>query len=290
MGSIAEPFFILNVKKGIIIARRGEKYFMKQRKTPFFPILSLLILLLSACSKNDSAGTGKARMQVFLTDDPAAYDAVMIDVQDIRINYSNDTSSGWTSLANVNTGSYDILQLVNDNDTLLADAEINAGRIQQIRLVLGPNNSVTVNGQNFPLETPSAQQSGLKLNIHQDVEAGLLYKLLLDFDASRSIVKTGNNKYILKPVIRTSLEAIGGSIRGYVLPDHFNTSVYAIQGPDTIAGTVTSNGSYLIKGLPAGSYDLGFSPSNTSYLNQTKSAITVTNNAVTVVDTVRLQQ
>jgi hypothetical protein len=247
-----------------------------------------LSVSFSSCSKHESNGKGKARMQIFLTDDPASYDAVIIDVQDIKINYSSDTANGWTSLANVNRGSYDILRLVNDKDTMLADAELNAGRVQQIRLILGPDNFVKVGGNMIRMETPSAQQSGLKLNIHQDVAEGLMYKLLLDFDAGRSIVKTGNGKYMLKPVIRTTLEAIGGSIKGYVLPNSFQTNIYAIQGPDTVAGTVTSNGSYSIRGLNAGSYNLFFAPSDTSYKNQTKTGVAVAANVVTVVDTVRL--
>jgi Domain of unknown function (DUF4382) len=265
---------------------------MKLLKTPFFILLSLCLLTISltSCSKKETKSNGKARMQIYLTDDPAPYEAVIIDVQDIKINYSSDTSSGWTSLSNVNRGSYDLLRLVNDKDTLLADAELNTGRVQQIRLILGPDNFVKVAGQMIRLETPSAQQSGLKLNIHQDVNEGVLYKLLLDFDAGRSIHKTGNGKYMLKPVIRTTLEAVGGSIRGYVLPNTFITHVYAIQGPDTVAGTATLNGAYTIRGLNAGNYTLGFAPTDTSYNQQTKSAISVSVNNVTVVDTVRLVQ
>ena len=265
-------------------------YFMKLRRLPgLLSLITFSILIYSACSKQDSANDGKARLQVFLTDDPIDYDEVIIDVRDIKINYSSDSSNGWVSLANVNTGTYDILKLANDNDTLLADAELNTGRIEQIRLVLGPNNFVRVNGQQFPLETPSAQQSGLKLNTHQDVNEGVLYKLILDFDAARSIHKTGNNKYMLKPVIRTSLEAMGGSLKGYVLPISFTTSVFAIQGPDTVAGTTTLNGGYMIKGLAGGSYTLAFVPTDTTYKQQTKS-VNVTNNMVTNVDTVTLQQ
>jgi Domain of unknown function (DUF4382) len=242
-----------------------------------------------ACSKND-ASSGKARMQVALTDDPGNFDVVNIDVQDIRINYSNDTAEGWVSLGGVKTGNYDILRLANGKDTLLADAEINAGRIQQIRLVLGSNNYVRIGNQTINLQTPSAQQSGLKLNIHQDVAEGITYKLLMDFDASRSIVHSGNGKYHLKPVIRTSLEAIGGSVKGYVLPNDFATAVYALQGTDTVAGTFTVNGGYMLKGLNAGTYSLAFVPSNTAYQKQTKTGVTITTNNVTVVDTVRLVQ
>lgn len=271
----------------------GKLYFMKLSKT----LLTALVLTVSttffyACQRETSSSTSenKARMQVFLTDDPGNYEEVIIDVKDILVNYSSDSSNGWQSMGNVNAGSYDILKLVNDNDTLLADAELNTGRIQQIRLVLGPNNFVKVGGQTYPLSTPSAQQSGLKLNIHQDVNAGVLYKLLLDFDASRSIVKTGNNKYILKPVIRTSLVATGGTIKGFVKPSAFNTTVYAIKGTDTVAGTQTAAGSYVLRGLPAGSYNLSFIPADTSYNTGSKTGITVTNNQVTTVDTLVLVQ
>ncbi|HEX6913668.1 MAG TPA: DUF4382 domain-containing protein [Chitinophagaceae bacterium] len=241
-----------------------------------------------SCTKNDSsASSGKAQFQVYLTDDPGEYDAVNIDVKDILINYSVDSSSGWQSLGNVKTGIYDILKLVNDKDTMLASADIKAGRIQQIRLVLGTNNTVMIDSVTYPLQTPSAQQSGLKLNIHQDVNADITYKLLLDFDASRSIVRTGNGKYILKPVIRTTLQATGGTLKGFVRPDSVQTAVYAIKGTDTF-GTYTSNGSWAIKSLSAGSYNLLFVPGDTTFQTASKTGISVTTGQVTVVDTVTL--
>ncbi|MDQ3278951.1 MAG: DUF4382 domain-containing protein [Bacteroidota bacterium] len=259
-------------------------------KTRILPLMAILAFTLSliACTKKDSAG--KARMQVALTDDPGDYDVVNIDVQDIRINYSNDADKGWESLSGVKAGSYDVLRLVDGKDTLLADAQINTGNIQQIRLILGDNNFVVVDGKQYKLQTPSAQQSGLKLNIHQDVAEGITYKLLMDFDASRSIVKTGNGKYNLKPVIRTSLEAIGGSVKGFVLPGSVSTAVYALQGTDTITGTYTNNGSFMLKGLNAGAYSLAFVPTDNSYKKQTINSVNVTVNHVTTVDTLRLVQ
>ena len=262
---------------------------MKLRKTLLaLSFLAVGSIIFYACQKENSASADKARLQVYLTDGPGNYDEVVIDVQDIKINYSSDTADGWQSLSTVKTGTYDVLKLVNGSDTLLGDAELSPGKIEQIRLILGPNNYVKVDGQTIPLQTPSAQQSGLKLNIHQEVNAGVTYKLLLDFDAARSIVKTGNGKYLLKPVIRTSLEAIGGSIRGYVRPDSLNIAVFAIQGADTITGTYTSNGSYMLKGLNAGTYTLAFAPGDTTYKSQNKTGITVTANTVTTVDTVQL--
>jgi hypothetical protein len=257
-------------------------------------IASTLIFAFASCSKldrNSDSNSDKARMQVFLTDDPGPYEAVLVDVQDVQINYADDTV-GWHSLPNVKAGKYDLLTLVNDKDTMLADASINTGTIEQIRLILGTENYVKINGQLIKLETPSAQQSGLKLNLHQAVTAGILYKVILDFDAAKSIVKAGNSgKYILKPTIRTTLEAQGGSIKGFVLPDTVTTAVLAIQGPDTIASTFTgSNGGYLIRGLAAGTYSLSFIPNDTTFKNELKSGIAVTTGNVTVVDTVHLHQ
>lgn len=242
---------------------------------------------LTSCSKNEKSEK-EARMQVFLTDQPANYGAVNIEVKDVMINYSSDTGSGWVSLGGVKSGTYDILKLVNGNEALLADAAIKSGTISQIRLVLGENNTVNLGGQSFDLKTPSAQQSGLKIKLNQAVNEGISYKLILDFDASRSIVRTGNDKFILKPVIRASVEADGGSIKGYVKPATFPTSVYALRGTDTVAGTITSNGNYQMKAIAAGTYSLSFMPSDTAYKVQSKAGVVVNKNQVTVVDTVTL--
>jgi hypothetical protein len=248
-------------------------------------LLTALTLLFISCSKNDS--NSKPRLQVYLTDDPGDYEEVLIDVQDILINHSTNDDE-WISLNNVKRGTYDLLELVNDKDTLLADAELSSGKIEQIRLVLGPNNYVKTNGSTIKLETPSAQQSGLKLNIHQEVNGDIIYKLLLDFDVAKSIHMTGNGKFMLKPVIRTVLEAAGGSIKGYIRPDSIQTAILAIQGPDTIASTFSLQGGYLIKGLNAGTYDLHFLPTDTAFKKQVKTGINVTDNRVTTVDTVKL--
>jgi hypothetical protein len=272
--------------------REWTKFFKTMKASVFFTtVLFALIFSFSliSCSKQENS-SGKSQLKVYLTDDPADYDQVIIDVKDVQINVTNDTTGGWQSLSTVNTGSYDLLKLVNDDDTLLASSDIPTGTIQQMRLILGDNNYVVVNGQNIPLETPSAQQSGLKFNIHQNVSSGILYTITLDFDAAKSIVKTGNHKYILKPVIRTVFNAVGGSIKGFVLPDTVTTAVYAIQNPDTVASTFTgTNGGYLIKGLSAGSYTLSFVPNDTTFVTQTKTGIVVTTGNVTTVDTVHLQ-
>lgn len=254
-------------------------------------VIAVITIGLISCKKSGVDKT--SRLQIYLTDAPGDFQAVNIDVKDIMINVTGDTVNGWQSLKGVNAGVYDLLKLRNDNDTILADAEIPSGRIHQLRLVLGTANTVKVDGvtELITLETPSAQQSGLKLNIQQDITGGILYKITLDFDAARSVIKTGNNKYILKPVIRTMLDAIGGSIKGIVMPKTFQSKVYAVQGVDTIASTFTgTDGGYLLKGLAAGSYDVFYKSGDiTNYRDSLRTGIMVTTNNITKIDTTFLR-
>jgi len=255
-------------------------------------ILTIVSLpVLNSCKKNGT-DDGNARLQVYLTDDPGDYEAVYIDVKDVQINVTGDDVNGWQSLQGVNAAVYDLLRLVNDEDTILADASIPSGRLHQIRLVLGTENYVKLEGttQLIKLETPSAQQSGLKLNVQYDVTDERLYTILLDFDVAKSIVNTGNNKYILKPTIRAILNAVGGTIKGVVMPKDFQTTVYAVQGTDTVATTSTGlNGGYIIKGLPAGSYDVYYNPSDNNYLDSLRKGVSVMFNTTTKIDSTFLR-
>lgn len=261
---------------------------MKSKFLLFLFVCSLFTVSLSSCSNKDS--DEKAKLEIRLTDDPAAYEAVYIDIKDVQINVTGDDDKGWQSVANVQKGIINLLDLVNDKDTLLCKADIPSGKLHQIRLVLGTNNSIVSNGVTYQLETPSAEQSGLKLNVQQNVTGGILYTILLDFDAGRSVVTSGSGKFILKPVIRTVLNAVGGSIKGVVAPSSVLTAVYAINGTDTMTTFTDATGAYLIKGVPPATYKVQFWPKDLTYKSQEKTGINVTTGNVTTVETVTLQK
>jgi hypothetical protein len=223
-----------------------------------------LMIFSTGCKKDaaPASTTSSYPMQVKMTDDPSQYDAVLIDVQGIEVNTDdNGNDNGWTALP-TKAGIYDLTHLRNGLDTVLATTNnLPAGKLSQIRLKLGPNNSVKIKGASYPLETPSAQQSGLKINVHSTLQPGILYTLLLDFDASRSIVEKGNGKFSLKPVIRAIAEATTGSVKGTVSPANSKPFIYALIGSDTAASTISDiNGNFVIVGLSAGSYTLFFNP------------------------------
>src|SRR5882672_6357902 len=121
----------------------------------------LLVLLATAifisCNKNNSGGT--THLELRLTDAPAAYDAVYIDIRQVEVNVSSDTGTtkGWQTVNVLHPGVYNLLNFKNGIDTLLAAADMPAGKLSQMRLVLGNNNSVVINGQSYALTTPSSQ-------------------------------------------------------------------------------------------------------------------------------------
>lgn len=254
-------------------------------------LLATFTVCLLSCSKsNDENQT--AKLSVYLTDDPAQYQAVNVDIRSIEVKYSDDeTDNGWTVLAPVKAGVYNLLDFTNGMDTLLTSAELPAGKLKQIRLILGNNNSIVLNNSSLNLETPSAQQSGLKLKFDADLTAGVEYKLWLDFDAGKSIVQTGNNKYILKPVIRAYTQAVSGAIKGMVNPALANAWIYAIQNTNDTVATAAANqttGFFLLNGMPSGTYTIAVDAA-AGYTDKTINNVTVTTGNVTDIGTIAVQ-
>lgn len=234
---------------------------------------------LGSCQKNTTTTT--SHLTVRLTDAPGAYDAVLLNVKQIVV-----ITSGGQATLNVLGGPVDILHFRLGKDTLLAGMDIPSGQIEQVRLILNnAGNRVIVNGTSHDLTTPSGQTSGVKINIHDKLTAGVDYKLLLDFDAAQSIVLTGNGKYILKPVIRAISAAVSGAIIGKVSPATTNASVYAINGIDTIGAVADTEGRFYFPGMAAGSYQIKFVPVN-PYLVKTVSGVMVSNSSVSDMGTI----
>jgi len=161
-------------------------------------ILSVFLigLILTACDKNQEE---YSTISIRLTDNPGPYDSVLVDIVGVEVHTD---VNGWQNLP-TQQGVYDLLLLQNNVDTVLVAAQqIPAGKISQVRLILGANNRVVVSGASFPLDLSSQDETGLKLNIHRTLLANTPYLLVMDFDAMESIHVTGNGSYKLKPVVR----------------------------------------------------------------------------------------
>ncbi len=215
-------------------------------------LMALVSAALFSCSKDKSEN---GTLVVRLTDAPAHYEEVLIDVQEVKINVSSTDENGWTTMDSVKPGIYNLLDLTNGMDTLLAQHELPAGTVSQLRLILGDNNQVKVDGKYYAMETPSAQQSGLKFNIHAEIEAGKSYMMWIDFDADKSIVANGKG-YQLKPVIRTFTAETCGMIDGTVSLSDSAVLVHAISGANDTVTTIANakTGYFLLRVMNAGEY------------------------------------
>lgn len=249
----------------------------------------LLCLVLSTLLTISCEDEKNARVQVWLTDAPGDFQEVNIDLQRVEAHRSEtDAEQGWQSL-DVTPRIYNLLDLTNGKETLLGDVELPAGRLSQVRLVLGENNSLKVDDQVYPLSTPSGQQSGLKIQMHQILAEGITYKILLDFDAAKSIVQTGADTYILSPVIRAIAEAQDGAVKGKVEPAGV-VAIAVMSGEATITTTSSDeSGGFLIRGLEAGTYRLVFDGPGDAPV-QEKTGVTVQLGVVTDVGVVTVPE
>ena len=164
------------------------------------------ILFLSSCSKDDSTdNTGTSQFKVVLKDAPTDLDSVFVDIREVRINMTADSTDstsagGWQTLP-TNIGIYNLLQLTNGIDTTISSTTIPRGTIKQIRLILGDSNRVVSSGISYPLTIPSGSQSGLKVMLHKEV-AATLDSLVIDFDAALSVRRENDGSYKLRPVLQ----------------------------------------------------------------------------------------
>lgn len=223
--------------------------------------------IFSACD-SDSDDSKMAKVKVILIDAPADYESVLIDVVDVKVK-----TDVWESLDEVEKKVYDILELTNGNEILLGDIELPEGKLNEIRLILGDNNQLEIDGELVDLTTPSASESGLKIKLDAMLEAGVTYRLVLDFDAAKSIVKAGNSgKYNLKPVIRAHMEAQTGAIKGMIDPIDTDCVVYAIVGIDSVSTYPNEEGKFLIRALEANTYRVVTIPTVESGLEEVEKA------------------
>jgi hypothetical protein len=235
------------------------------KKYHFVVVLFALTLGLVSCNSDDSSGDETARVAIRLTDAPGDYKHVKVEVEDVMIKTSDEggEEDGWVSLDGVNTGVIDLLSLTGGVTELLADTEIEAGYLHQIRLVLGDNNTIVLNDgteAEYALKTPSAQQSGLKVMVNEELEAGENYTFILDFDVDQSVVATGTGNFNLNPVIRMAVVEETGVIAGNVHPSE-DPVLVSIQSGSMYASAYTdANGDFMIHGVPAGTYKVTATP------------------------------
>jgi len=185
-------------------------------------VLLFLTVFISGCInilptlEEDSITPGKGKLEIYLTDSFEKYKAndsenyleVNITISRIEADIAGvdeEAEGEWIVLKEWAEGEepqFDLITL-QDVSELLVDGSFDAGKYTQLRLFISEV-SVLVEGgaSEEPVEIPSVYQTGIKLIHPFEIVDGEETVLTIDFDAEKSVVKTGNGEYKLKPVIK----------------------------------------------------------------------------------------
>ncbi len=253
---------------------------------PAIFFVSFIVIIFSACQKENNApdtSAGPRQLSVYLTDDPCSYDSLFVDIRYVEVkldtnkahmeddhfgdndddgdddNHHNDDFGKWDTLT-VNAGVYNILKFRNGLDTLLGTANLPAGKIRKIRITLGTNNRVVVNGMSKPLNLLPGTNNYVYIKMHKEDEEdddNTRTAVWLDFDVCGS-VKLINGQYYLRPVLKPFSKKNYGEIKGRVLPVAAHAFISARMGADSSTAIADAEGKYKIRGLRPGAYVVSF--------------------------------
>ena len=246
---------------------------MKALKSWAWISLFLFILMFAACGSGESSSS-TGTLSLSLTDATTyEYNAVYVTIKEVQVHKDGDEDSNWKVVVSPNK-TYNLLELVNGIREELGITELETCHYTQMRLIIGNEHDNAINilskSHNYAnyivdhdnyyheLKIPSGFQSGVKIVHGFDINQNQTTELILDFDASRSIVKAGSSgQWLLKPTIKV-----------------LNTNEYSI-----IKGTVKNNSpeEELLKGVMVSAQI--FDPSAADEKDQViVQASTVTNN------------
>jgi hypothetical protein len=193
------------------------------------------VLFTVSCSTSED--TSSVAFKLTDAPDTSGITNVVVTVSQIKVNESADAADGqggsWKVLTLNPAKEVDLLTLANGVTESLGELTITGGtQINQIRLVVDQAKVSLDQGATYiPLTIPS--KSIKIVNAFQVPLSGSI-SIVLDFDVSRSIVKTGNGTYILKPAIRSIVENEAGRITGTAPA---GATVYAYKDGTYIEGT-----------------------------------------------------
>lgn len=279
------------------------------------------VLCMFACNKNNSSNSnpnipkGKSQVSVYMMDGPQSFYKVLVDIRQVAVEIDTATKQNdsdrddqwddnywgwhrdqdhksviWDTLS-ISPGVYNLLDLRNGTDTLLASGLYTTGKIIKIRITLGHDNTVyTDSSTSFPLEifgpNPFFTINVTRTNV-QDVTNNQ-FKLWLDFNLSRSIF-FWSGTYYLSPFIVVFNDMTAAKVQGKLLPEHAGALVEGIMGTDTIYAIPWDEGNYQFRNVPAGTWSFTFK-GKTGYNDTTIANIKVDSMKTVTLPTITLHK
>ncbi len=274
-------------------------------------LAGIVSIAFYACTKDSSGETnmpsGKQEVSFYLTDGPSLFDKVLIDIKSVKVlvdtcskhgehngwgdDDKNDSCKVWDSLAVV-PGVYDLLSLRNGADTLLAKGVTPEGKIKKIIIELGTRNSLVKDSVSYPLNLPPGDKSYIVLTLSgNECEefSPKRFRLWLDFDVQRSIIRVRDNMFYLKPVIHLFILKTTGSLSGKITPRESLSVLTIYNNTDTAYALPSREGEFKVRGLQEGTYNVFINASN-GYQDSTIVNVKVKTNQETKLGTIKLHK
>jgi hypothetical protein len=260
----------------------------------------------SSSSSNSNIPAGKSQMSVYMTDGPVNFYKVLVDIRQVAIKIDTSKQQGdadddhqwgddwkntiWDTLS-ITPGVYDLLQLRNGVDTLLASGNYPSGKVIKVRITLGSDNTIYTDSlTSYPLDVfgpyPYFDINVRRENIY--TVSNNDFKLWLDFNLQRSIFFWSGTFY-LKPYIMIFNDHTSAKIQGLVLPAGASPLVEAFNATDTVYAVPGWEGKYLIRGVNAGTYSISIFGHH-GYNDTTISNIVVDSSGTTKVPDITLHK
>ena len=187
-----------------------------------------------AGSPSYTTGAGTGHVEVHMTDAPTQkkeITSVMLTISSIEIHttgtgqenqgnkpVSDNTTKGnaqdqgpqnqqqggdtWININITGNSTFDLLK-IKGLDELFAAGEVLAGKYTQVRLVI---DSASVGFSDNTIESATIPSGELKFVNSFDVVEGKTTVLTFDFDAEKSVNVTGQDKVIIKPVVKLDVK------------------------------------------------------------------------------------
>jgi hypothetical protein len=255
-------------------------------------LLALIIFsaLIWSCKEFDNSP--KALVNVLLIDAPAQWDSVIVEIQGVELEFVPNGREGEIQKIFLpyepGDKQVDVSQLVGGTALPVARSEMQLGQITGITLRLGTGNSLYLDEDQYPLELPGSQTDYFQsLNI--DLESGISYDLVLDFDLEKSIQVTNPNPLTLdfNPTL-SAYSGIGrGDLTGITSPADLRPAIYAIREADSMSTHTNSSGNFLFR-LDPGTYTVFIDPKDSLYHPDTLFNVVVETGKITPLDRITL--
>ena len=267
-------------------------------------------IIFFACSKekssdNSTVPPGKQALSLYLTDGPTDYfDKVLIDIKSVKVlvdtcDRSRRRKDNWDSTKkcfiwdslSVAPGVYDLLSLRNGLDTLLGSGTVTDGTIRKIVITLGTNNSIVKDSTSYPLNLLNNQSTiTIRLfgNEWDNFSSGH-YRLWLDFDCGRSVVRLRNGQFVLAPWIKAFVIKESGAVKGIIKPAEARPIISIYNATDTAYAFPWIDGRFKVRGLDSGTYSVFVNAGN-GYQDTTISNVSVTVGKETDLGTITLHK